>query len=98
MSQKDAVLFHLKDDKQNNSITPLVALQAYGCFRLADVIYQLRNMGWAIETNMIASIGMNGEPKRFAQYVLKSKRKGPEMVVLWGSRSHKRGELYGVKA
>lgn len=46
-TQEQAVLTHLQEI---GAITPLQALHAYGCFRLADVIYKLRKKGHSIET------------------------------------------------
>jgi len=45
-------------------ITPLEALDHFGCFRLADVIYKLRSKGWDIRTYMIKHDGL-----RYANYV-----------------------------
>lgn len=47
-----------------NSITPLEALEAFGCFRLSAIIYDLRNDGWKIRTDI------NEGKKKFAIYVL----------------------------
>ncbi len=64
MSQQQAILKHL----QNNTITPLDALNLYGCFRLAAVIHVLRDAGHNIETEAMT---MNG--KTFANYRLQLK-------------------------
>ncbi|BAQ91637.1 hypothetical protein [uncultured Mediterranean phage uvMED] len=63
-TQKVNVLNHLKSGK---SITPLEALQEYGCFRLADRIFVLRKDGYNIITNNITENG-----KTFAEYTLLS--------------------------
>jgi hypothetical protein len=63
-TQKENVLNHLKSGK---SITPLEALQEYGCFRLADRIFVLRQDGYNIITNNITENG-----KTFAEYTLLS--------------------------
>ena len=63
-TQKVNVLNHLKSCK---SITPLEALQEYGCFRLADRIFVLRQDGYNIITNNITENG-----KTFAEYTLLS--------------------------
>lgn len=63
-TQKVNVLNHLKSGK---SITPLEALQEYGCFRLADRILVLRQDGYNIITNNITENG-----KTFAEYTLLS--------------------------
>lgn len=61
-SQKDNVLAHLLGGFQ---ITPLDALEQYGCFRLAAIIHHLRQDGHSIKTNKITRRG-----KTFASYEL----------------------------
>lgn len=46
------------------SITPLEALNRYGCMRLAAVIHRLREDGHRITTEMVTT----PEGKRFARY------------------------------
>lgn len=72
MSQTDQILNHLKEYRV---ITPLVALNRYGCFRLAARIKNLRDKGWRISTNIIEAYGDHGEKKRFAQYYLDNLRR-----------------------
>jgi hypothetical protein len=55
------ILAHLK----RKSITPMVALNLYGVFRLAAIIYNLRKQGVLIKT---VDKTVNG--KTFAQYFL----------------------------
>lgn len=62
MSQEFAILSHLKEQK---SITPIDALNQYGCFRLGARIHELKQQGHNIQTNFICKDG-----KRFAQYSL----------------------------
>tara|TARA_R100000329_G_C7539860_1_gene190566 strand:- start:451 stop:663 length:213 start_codon:yes stop_codon:yes gene_type:complete len=62
-SQKARILEHLKSGK---TITPIDALNDFGCMRLADVIFRLKNDGWDIAT--IDTKSANG--KRFASYKL----------------------------
>ena len=53
--------------EEGKSITPLEALQLYGCFRLAAVIFVLKeDEGMNIQTEMI-KVGKN---KRCAKYTL----------------------------
>jgi len=40
----------LNDLKLGYAISPINALQSYGCFRLASVIHRLRKQGYKIET------------------------------------------------
>lgn len=54
--------------KQGNTITPLEALNKFGCFRLGARIADLRKAGYDIDTKMVEQNG-----KRFAQYTMKRK-------------------------
>jgi len=60
MTQESEIFDHLK---RNGTITPLQALNHYGCLRLAARISDLRRKGHRIETDMIERGG-----KRFAMY------------------------------
>ena len=62
MTQVQQIQDHLFDGK---SITPLEALNQYGCFRLAAVIHILRKDGISIETENVTQNG-----KTFAKYFL----------------------------
>lgn len=55
------ILEHL----QRSPLTPLEALDQYGCFRLAARIDELKRQGHLIATQMVNSNG-----KKFAQYYL----------------------------
>lgn len=61
-SQTKAIKAHLESGK---SITPIDALHQYGCFRLGARIYDLKDEGLDIITEMV----QNGR-KRFASYKL----------------------------
>lgn len=61
MSQTEKILSHLK----RRPLTPLQALEHYGCFRLAARISDLRNKGHLITTEIIETNG-----KRVARYRL----------------------------
>ena len=65
-SQKTRILKHLEDGR---SITPLDALNLFGCFRLSAVIFDLKEEGHDIQTKMVTN--QNG--KKFASYTLLSK-------------------------
>ena len=65
MSQKLQVLNHLK----KATLTPLVALKNYGTFRLAAIIFNLRDEGYIIETNS-TNVGTKKKPKYVANYKL----------------------------
>jgi len=60
LRQRDMVLNHLKE---HGKISQLQALRSYGCMRLADVVYKLRNDGAPIETTWRYQGG-----KRYAVY------------------------------
>lgn len=64
-SQANQILKHLKN---GNGITPLTALQNYGCFRLAAVIFNLKKEGYNIKTTIIKD-----NDKKFARYKLEQK-------------------------
>lgn len=49
-SQNDLILARLK---QGRSLTPLQALNQFGCFRLAARVYDLREKGHMIECEMV---------------------------------------------
>lgn len=62
-TQCKRILEYLQTHK---GITPLEALEVFGCMRLSGRIKDLRNMGYLIETDIIHQNG-----KRFARYELK---------------------------
>jgi hypothetical protein len=59
-SQTDQIRTYLE---QGGALTPLDALNLFGCFRLGARIYDLKRAGMKIETEMIMRDG-----KRFARY------------------------------
>ena len=60
-TQQTEILSHLLT---RGSITPLDALALYGCFRLGARIFDLRRLGYNIETRFV------GDKKKYAQYTL----------------------------
>ena len=62
ISQNTEIANHLKS---GSSITPIEALQKYGCFRLGARIHDLRQSGMDIDSRMVEQNG-----KRFAEYRL----------------------------
>jgi len=64
-TQTAQILRHLEE---RGTITPMEALTGYGCFRLGARIYELRQRGYDIETEMVSSHG-----KRYARYRMKRK-------------------------
>ena len=66
-TQNEQILDYLKSGK---SITPLEALEKFGCFRLSARIFNLREDGYNIITKNITNDG-----KTFAEYHLLGKYK-----------------------
>jgi len=62
-TQCKRILEHLR---MCSGITPLEALELYGCFRLGARIHELRKEGHVIDTKIVEKNG-----KRFALYILK---------------------------
>ena len=62
LTQNQQILEYLKSGK---SLTPLIALEKFGCFRLSARIFNLREEGNAIITKNITRKG-----KTFAEYSL----------------------------
>ena len=62
LTQNQRILDYLKSGK---TLTPLVALQKFGCFRLSARILDLRQQGNAIITTNVTRKG-----KTFAEYSL----------------------------
>lgn len=67
MSQLQEIRAHLESGRP---ITPIEALEQYGCFRLGARIYDLRREGLAIERETVEATNRKGETKRFARYRL----------------------------
>jgi hypothetical protein len=63
MTQTQQILTHLKDGK---TITPLEALQLYGCLRLGARIFNIRELGYDVNTKIKAV----GQHKHVAEYSL----------------------------
>ena len=51
-------------------ITPLDALQVFGCMRLSARIYDLRRDGHKIKMEMVSSVNRDGQVVNFARYRL----------------------------
>ena len=49
-------------------ITPIYALEKYGCFRLSARIKDLRKVGWVIKTEIVRARSR----KRIAQYYMEN--------------------------
>ena len=70
MNQQTQVLNHLKKEP----LTPLVALRKYGTLRLSAIVFNLRNDGHNIKTDMV-KVGTRNKPKYVAQYSLLKNKK-----------------------
>jgi hypothetical protein len=70
MTQQTQVLNHLKKEP----LTPLVALRKYGTLRLSAIVFNLRNEGHNIKTDMV-KVGTRNKPKYVAQYSLLKNKK-----------------------
>jgi len=69
-TQKEMVLLQLQIGEP---ITPMEALQEYGCFRLSHIIYVLRHEGWDIKTETCTMINKLGGVSHYAKYSLVEK-------------------------
>ena len=68
MNQTEQILAHLK---AGNSLTPIDALNLFGCFRLSARIKDLRDSGYEIDTDYPSCV----DRKRYAVYTLKTAEK-----------------------
>jgi hypothetical protein len=64
-TQSDQILSYLQSGK---AITPIDALNMFGCFRLGARIFDLKQKGHSIKTEIIRKDGKN-----YASYSLESK-------------------------
>ena len=62
MNQEQQILNHLRE---GNAVTPLLALEKFGCMRLASRVHRLREQGYKIETRHKRS-----NDKVYAEYYL----------------------------
>lgn len=65
LTHEAQLLRHLRE---HHSITPMEALEEFGCYRLAARIYDLRAAGHPIHTIMITH-----DEDRYAKYILTTK-------------------------
>jgi len=68
MSQTEKILRYMKTHKRG--ITPLMALEKFGCLRLSGRIHDLREGGYNIVTNIVEVQNRYGEISRVAEYRL----------------------------
>lgn len=67
-NQNEQVLTHLKNHK--NGITSKTAFERYGITRLSGRIFELRKMGYAIQTDHVTERNRFGNPVTYARYRL----------------------------
>lgn len=67
-TQNEMILKHLQTHKRG--ITPMQALEKFGCMRLASRISDLRHMGYVISREMIAVKNRDGKTCHVANYKL----------------------------
>ena len=65
-SQNDLIAEYLK---QGNTLTPIDALNRFGCFRLSGRIHDLKRSGLPIEARTVENNG-----KRYAEYRIAKKQ------------------------
>lgn len=67
MTQKNMVLAHFNE---NGTITSMQAIREYGITRLSSIIFDLREEGYNIETEIIEVLNRFGKKCHVAQYRL----------------------------
>lgn len=70
MGDKARVLDYLRE---NGSISPMEALTVFGCYRLGARIYDLRQEGHRISTEIVEGRDRNGDRARYARYYLEGR-------------------------
>jgi len=68
-SQKKQILEHIE---AFGSITPIQALNLFGCFRLSARIWDLRHEGHSIRTNIVKEHLTKRHTVNYAKYTLES--------------------------
>ena len=80
LNQKQKVIRHLTN---YGSITPLDAYGDYGIMRLAAVIFNLKEDGYDIDSEMISGSNRFGEKVNFSEYTLKQNQVLHKTDELW---------------
>jgi len=73
MNQVTAVKNYLESGK---TLTSMEAFQMFGCTRLSDKIFRLRNKGYVIHSITCECTNRYGDTTRFVRYRLVSSPKG----------------------
>ena len=71
MSQNAKILHFMETHKRG--ITPLQAMEKFGCMRLSGRIHELREMGYDISSDLVEVKNRYGETCRVSQYRLVEK-------------------------
>ena len=71
MSQCKKILRYMETHKKG--ITPLQAMEKFGCMRLSGRIHDLREMGYNISSDLVEVKNRYGETCRVSQYRLVGK-------------------------
>lgn len=69
LTQNEKILNYLQTHKKG--ISPLEALEKFGCLRLSGRVFELKDMGYDIVTNIETTTNSHGEIKRYARYSLR---------------------------
>lgn len=76
MTQKDKVLRHLE---HYGTITPLDAFRDYAIMRLSAIIFNLRDEGYIIKSDIEKSVNRFNEPCRYAKYTMQKEHKQAQL-------------------
>ena len=68
MSQNEKILKYMQTHKRG--ITPLTAMEKFGCMRLSGRIHDLREMGFEISSELVEVKNRYGEKCRVSRYTL----------------------------
>ena len=68
MSQNEKILRYMMTHKRG--ITPLQAMERFGCMRLSGRIHDLREMGYEISSEIVAVRNRYGDVCHVSQYKL----------------------------
>ena len=71
MNKTQKVLEHLQ---QKGSITSWEAIKEYGATRLSAIVFNLRDKGYEIDTNMEEFTDRYGDKSRFAKYIYRGEK------------------------
>jgi len=80
-TQKDAILWHLKT---YGNITSWEAIKEYGATRLSSIIFDLKDEGYPIETNLIDWKTRFGRTTSIARYQYYKPIPKDEQLIIWG--------------